>query len=544
MRMTFCLLFILLFSFSLNADLLKENLEKLKSDVAIEREKGVRALGSLQDKKAVPHLIELLKKEKEKRVKIAIIQSLGILKDKNASRILLEKLKDKDKEVRIEILKNLRKLEDKSVLQKLKNYFKKCKDLKEKCYIAGTLASLGNCEGLEFLLRILKEKKGPILEALENLGEFKTRKKIGEKIIPFLKDPRTEIRRTAAETLSNLEYKKAVYPIALALKEEKAFMNKIVFLRTLQRLKNKNVLDILFEVGEKEKNPILLKEIIITLGKIGSKRSVSFIEKFITYKNSKVQEACIVALGELEKNSGIPALIRIFKNEKFPNYLRGKAIDIARSKATGKLKEKAVYTLLKDKRWSVIWKDKEAPILIKFTEDKNEIVRARAYSGLARINIEKYWEVIKNALKDKSKIVRREIIIRIDDFQYKPGAELLKEIFPQEKEKEIKEDILHLFYDLGDKEGLRLGLNDKDLYIQIYASSGLALLGETIGFDIVIKGLESDDEEIQDIALETMENMKNKRAIPYLKKLLKRIKDKEKKKEIKKLIKKIKKSGK
>jgi|GEM_PF-3540630 len=77
-------------------DALKQYAQQLKSSRAELRLDGVQGLVRLNVKRAVPHLIEALENEtRSTRVRIQLIQALGIYKDERAIQVLASQLEDK-----------------------------------------------------------------------------------------------------------------------------------------------------------------------------------------------------------------------------------------------------------------------------------------------------------------------------------------------------------------------------------------------------------------------------------------------------------------
>ncbi len=530
------IVYCLLLTTCLNAGLLEDNLKKLHSDNATIRRLSARALGSLHDKRAVPEMLGALKKEKNESVKIALIDSLGILKSGEAVPLLLEKSKKGDEQVRTRSIAALGEIGDKNAVPGLKKLLKD-KSPVIKCYAAGVLRKMGVKDGLKVILDVLNKEPGAKMAAVKNLGEFKGGKPVAV-LTPFLKDKEASLRKETAIALGKIRNKKAVPALIERLNDENLLV-KLMVIRAIGDIEYKIAATPLEEILKSEKNKTILKETISALGKIGQKSSADIIYPFLKDKNKAVAGESIQALANLKNNSGSPYLIKCFNDEDMPKWLRGKSIDSARKKGDEKTRKKAVKTLLAAKKWSVLWKDEEAPLLSEFTADKSRTIRARAYSGLAGINMEKYWQTIVPGLEDKSAVVKKAIISKIGKFKFQKGLKKLKENFAGEK-KDIKEDILKVFYDSADRQGLKMGLNDTDLYIRVMAASGLGDLGDNSGFDIAVKGLKSRDDDIRDTSIEALENMKDKRAVVPLKKFRKTVKDKELRQRLKELIKKIK----
>lgn len=485
---------------------LEDNFDKLKSSETLKRRQAARALGSLQNKKAVSEIIFALKKEITDEVKIALIDSLGILKSTAATSLLIEKAKKETDAVRICAIIALGKITDTEIIPELKKLLKD-KSPQIRCYAAGALRKQENKDGLKIIIEVLKTSPEAALSAIKNLSEF-SEKKAAESLIPFLKNKDTLMRLHSVWALGKTGNKTAVHPLLELLKTEK---NRGILLKTIE-----------------------------ALGKIGGEEKIaSSVYPFLSHEYKSIALEAVKTLSLLENESGISYLVAGAKDEKVSREIQRLCMTSARQRAGKRTREEVIKALLGDTRWTMSWSKEEADVLIKFTSDKNEIVRTMAYAGLAGINIEKYWEIIKRGLTDKSSNLRKAIVSKIGDFKFNQGAENLKEFFPRE-EQELKKTILETFYKCSLKNGLQMGLSDGDFYNQLTAANYLSILGDNSGYAAVVKGLGSEDEEIRELALETSLNMKDTRIIPHLKNLQKKVKDKTLKKDIKAIIKAIK----
>jgi len=170
-------------------------IESLEDEDSTVREKAAKALGKRKDKRAVKPLIRAMYDKRNNPLKNEVceyaIQSLAMIKDKEAADILIHDLKNKDKEIRNQ---------------------------------AGyTLGRLGDERALEPLIQALndedKEVRNDISEGFVFFAE-----EIGDpaikRLIKALKDDNWRLRQHAAWILGNTEDKRAVEPLIQALKDE------------------------------------------------------------------------------------------------------------------------------------------------------------------------------------------------------------------------------------------------------------------------------------------------------------------------------------
>jgi HEAT repeat protein len=104
------------------------------------RQEAIKKLGEIGDKKTVKILIEIVKKEKNKYDLIYAISSLGKLKDKSATPVLLNQIDSKNSEIANGAIFALGEIGDKSAITKLKE---KAKYSRLKVYCIDALIKLG-----------------------------------------------------------------------------------------------------------------------------------------------------------------------------------------------------------------------------------------------------------------------------------------------------------------------------------------------------------------------------------------------------------------
>jgi HEAT repeat protein len=124
------------------------------------RKAAAEALGRLKDDRAIPYLIERFKKEKNNKVKSAILYGLSFYRSAAANPIIDESLTSQDDDIRYNAMITAVTVERKEAIPKIKNIFNSEKDAALKITECYALYALGDspAENTKLLTEGLKDK--------------------------------------------------------------------------------------------------------------------------------------------------------------------------------------------------------------------------------------------------------------------------------------------------------------------------------------------------------------------------------------------------
>jgi len=164
--------------------------------------RSISLLGSLKDRRALPILLDALKKRKDSYYRLTVINAIGDMGDKEAEEPLLQILVD-DKEYP-----------------------------GPRNAAAMALGRIGAGEAVDPLIRVLEDKKDEKharVGAAVALGMLKKKKAV-EPLISILKDNQedTQLRISAASSLGNIGDERAIEPLEVAMKDPSSYLRHAV----------------------------------------------------------------------------------------------------------------------------------------------------------------------------------------------------------------------------------------------------------------------------------------------------------------------------
>jgi HEAT repeat protein len=124
------------------------------------RKAAAEALGRLKDDRAVSHLVERFKKEKNNQVKAAILYGLSFYRSASANPLIDESLASPDDDIRYHAMMTAVTVERKEAISKIKNLFNNEKDAALKITECYALYALGDspAENKKLLSEGLKDR--------------------------------------------------------------------------------------------------------------------------------------------------------------------------------------------------------------------------------------------------------------------------------------------------------------------------------------------------------------------------------------------------
>ncbi len=306
------------------------------------------ALVTLRNPQALDLLIDALKEQHEV-VRAYVVRALGEMQDERAVEPLLAMIDDDAPVVRWEAADALGKFRD-AHQKTIESWIKLLSDSNAQVRLqtARALGNLGNTQAVEPLIQALSDQDRRVRErVIEALGVLRDRRAVGplvsaladpekdvraaaaralgrlgdrqalEALIQALSDHEGQVRQDAADALGKLGVADAVEPLIQALADGMLQVRfKAAF--ALSKLGNRLAVDLLLEML-KAQGLNTPEEAIWVLGKLGSKRAV---EPLLSLLNGEltgslrplhVQRAAMFTLGELGDPRAVEPLIGLIK---------------------------------------------------------------------------------------------------------------------------------------------------------------------------------------------------------------------------------------
>lgn len=283
----------------------------------------LETLGKIKDPVVVNSLIELLK-DKDSSIRSKSAEALGEIGDKRAVEPLIAIIRDEDSWVRMAVAEALGKIKDPKAVEPLISLLKD-EDSWVKIRAIEALMAFKDQRTVDPLISTLKDSNSSVrTRSAEVLGELKNPKAVPE-LIKALKDKETDVRMRSAEALGKIGDKRAVEPLIECLKDE----DWTVRLRSAEALgrigDRKAVEPLISAINDKEWT--VRSSVADALGRLKDPRAVKPLISLLKDKESSVRISAIEALGRIKDKSAIEALKKVASSDS-SDMVRKKAKEV------------------------------------------------------------------------------------------------------------------------------------------------------------------------------------------------------------------------
>lgn len=451
---------------------------------------ALNELSALNEKKALPPLIELLvHKDSKTKKKAEDLARKWIRQHPDVIPGFVAALQRADTpELKAQLLSCLRNVDYPQVRQETAK-FAKDPDVRVRITAILTLASLKNRETVPVFLNALK-------------------------------DPEREVRRHAAVGLSELKAKEAVKPLVQFLKEAEKTDSYII--NALASYGQEILPDINPLLKDKNKN--IRRSGAQVLGVIGSPRALDPLIGALKDPDHEVRAAAAQALGKIPDKRSVPPLVSAV-NDKSQEVkqeaafalvsLSGKTIaylNMLLRSEDPKERQGAVTAL------SHMGDEKSLSLVKAALQDADAEIRIHAAQGLAAFG-QKGGDLLISALNDPDMNVRRAAVISLGEIQYFRAARPVLKLLNTE----LKADVLRALIMIGTEETLPAlfsSLKDKDPVIRSMTAEALGEIGDQKAGSKLIPLLSDRNRDVQMSAALALGKLKDPAATRQLLQLL------------------------
>lgn len=338
----------------------------------------IQLLTLIGDDDTLKNIFQFLRNNEFRKI---IIQNIIKRKD-DASKLLLEQLKDADFELKLEILKVIGNLYTTDVIQTLSKYLDE-EDEEILITALNSLAKIGSRDTYHKIIKLLSHPSNIVrraaISALNSIGHPEMSKDIykllhsenlyeldsairiagyfgysnciermielcshpddgirsivienigifeSEKVISILeralKDDNPKIRMAAVKSLVFVPDKKVYQLLSNALKDEN-FWVRLNAIRAIQFLRFTDGYKSIIKLLETETNVPVIRSALVALGEIGRPESVPTIIKFIDDENSDISLTAIESLGKIRHPDAVQPLIELLHSSDSKKRLK------------------------------------------------------------------------------------------------------------------------------------------------------------------------------------------------------------------------------
>lgn len=270
-------------------------------------------------------------------LKLAVIETLGRIKDPIVLNSLIELLKDKDSSIRSKSAEALGEIGDKRAVEPLMSIIKD-EDSWVRMAVAEALGKIKDPKAVDSLIALLRDEDSWVkIRSIEALMVIRDQKAV-DPLLSTLKDKNSSVRTKSAEALGALKNPKAVPDLIKALKDKETDV-RMRSAEALGKIGDKRAVDPLIE-GLKDEDWTVRLRSAEALGKIGDRKAVEPLIATINDKEWTVRSSVADALGRLKDPRAVEPLISLLKDKE--SSVRMSAIE-----ALGRIKDKKAIEPLK-----------------------------------------------------------------------------------------------------------------------------------------------------------------------------------------------------
>jgi HEAT repeat protein len=178
-----------------NSQKLDENVRKLNSDDPAERIEAIRGLGEVNDPKATDYLIAAAS-DTDMRIRIKAIDTLGNVKAKDATPLLIQQLfmRDTDVPTKQRLLASLGKIGDSRATSPIVDFLSRDVDPATRGTAIFALGEIGDRAALPALDALVKDERDEMLRGIAQ----EAARKIRDKPVPTVVPPALAVRQPGA----------------------------------------------------------------------------------------------------------------------------------------------------------------------------------------------------------------------------------------------------------------------------------------------------------------------------------------------------------
>jgi len=317
----------------------------LKSSDWWVRKRAVEAICKIKDPSSADPLIELLITEKDPKIKITIIQTLGQLGGHKAARVILPSITDSDMIVRQMVVEALENLADETIVPEIINFMR---DAEVNVRRAGVevLSKLKNAKGSETLLKCIQDSDWWVREIATDALAVMNVPGVSFKVIELFGVPDENIRRAAIEYFVRVPDIQAFDPLVGMLKDADWWVREKAVV-ALGKLKDERAIPHILLLSDDHDVRWVVPA---ALGDIGGGKAVEYLSDFLDDPERNVRMEALKALGRINDKSCLPLIKATIKDSDAE--IRDTALEIIKEMTGHAVKANQIIAEQERSKWT------------------------------------------------------------------------------------------------------------------------------------------------------------------------------------------------
>ncbi|MGD2249175.1 MAG: HEAT repeat domain-containing protein [Candidatus Methanofastidiosia archaeon] len=469
----------------------------------------ISILGTIGNKKAVSHLLNLLKETDNESLQENIISSLEELEGEKPVDELLNILQTTEYEsLQKNIIWFLGELKNKKAIAPLIDLLQKTEDESLLEVIIWCLGKIKDKRAVEPLLEILEKTEDSLQwNIISALGKIKDKRAVEPLLDLFQKTEDESLQKNIIWCLGKIKDKRAVEPLLDLFQRTEDESLQLNIIATLGEIKDKRAVEILFNLLEITKNTSLQEKILFNLKKIGATTLETLLKFLQETEDESLQLNIIATLGEIKDKRAVKPLLGLLHTTENKPLLENIVSCLE------KIKDKRAVEPLLD-----LLQKAEGPLQWNIISALGKIKDERAMKPLL--------EILE---KTKDGFLQRDLVSSLSEGGL-PAMKPLLDLLQKTEDKTLKWNILWGMGKIKDKRAVEPLLDllqkteDESLQLNIIATLGE--IKDKRAVDPLLDLLQkTEDESLQLNIIATLGEIKDKRAVEPLLDLFQKTED-------------------
>lgn len=309
------------------------------------RKKAVEAICKIKDPKSVDPLIELLAAEKDPKIKMMVIQTLGQIGNASAARAILPSIADNDLIVRQMVVEALENIADKEMVPEIINAMRGAEVNVRRAGVE-ILSKLKDAQAAETLLRCIQDTDWWVREIATDALAIVKDGSVAKKVIGLFKNPDENIRRAAVEYFNRVPDKEAFGPLIEVLKDADWWVREKAVM-ALGKLKDPSAIDHIIQLKDDYDVRWVVPQ---ALAEIGGPRVLDYLADFMDDPERNVRMEALKALGRLNDKSVLPIIKATVKDSD--SEIRDTALAIIKEMTGHAVKANQIIAEQEREKWT------------------------------------------------------------------------------------------------------------------------------------------------------------------------------------------------